>query len=142
MKKMMTALLFVGVSTLSIAQEGIPSGRELQAKVEQKTKMINTADLKKMIDESPDLVLVDIRTKSEIQKMGGAIEVPQNINIPRGWLEFSIQSKTQGKETPIVVYCGGGLRSPFAAETLQQMGYTNVWNYSEGYMAWKRTMMK
>ena len=142
MKKMITALLLIGVASAPFAQEGIPAGGELQAKAEQKTKMINTADLKKMINETPDLGLVDIRTKAEIKRMGGTIEVPQNVIIPRGWLEFSIQSKTQGKDTPIVVYCGGGLRSPLAADTLQQMGYTNVWNYSEGYMAWKRTMKK
>ena len=57
-----------------------------------------------------------------IQNMDGQIDAPQNINIPRGWLEFRVQRVALDKNTPIVVYCGGGQRSPMAAETLQKMG--------------------
>lgn len=85
-------------------------------------------------------MLVDIRTHSEIQRHCGSINVPQNVHIPRSWLEFNIQSKAMSKDIPIVVYCGGGLRSPLAAETLQNMGYTNVFNYSAGYFGWKKSL--
>ena len=119
------------------ANDAIPSGETLQLKAENNTRMIDTATLKQRLDNEPDLVLIDIRTKDEIERMGGAIDVPQNINIPRGWLEFRVQSMALSQDTPIVVYCGGGLRSPFAAETLQNMGYTDVSNYSAGYFgAW------
>ena len=130
---------FLGLFSLTIhaSEPEIPTGRQLQAKVEAQTRVIDTASLKKLIDESPDLVLVDIRTPGEIQKHGGTIEVAQNMNIVRGWLEFSIQNKVLDIDSPIVVYCGGGLRSPFAAKTLQDMGYTNVWNYAEGFFGWR-----
>ena len=136
------ALLLAGIIPFSAiyAENVIPSGNELQTRAEQNTQMIDTATLKERLEKEPDLILIDIRTKHEIKRMGGAIEVPQNINIPRGWLEFRVQSAALEKDTPIVVYCGGGLRSPMAAETLQNMGYTNVRNYSEGYFGWTESL--
>ncbi|NNJ92423.1 MAG: sulfurtransferase, partial [Gammaproteobacteria bacterium] len=122
---------------LHATESDVPTGRQLQAKAEAETQFIDTPSLKKLIDESTELVLVDIRTPGEIQKHGGTIDVPQNVNIVRGWLEFSIQNKVLDTDSPIVVYCGAGLRSPFAAKTLQDMGYTNVWNYAEGFFGWR-----
>jgi len=118
--------------------EGITSGDTLQAKAEKVTTDIHTEELKKRLDSEPDLVLIDIRTATEIERMGGAIQSPQNITIPRGWLEFRVTNAATSKETPIVVYCGGNFRSPLAAQTLQQMGYTNVRNYADGFLGWRK----
>lgn len=121
--------------------EVILSGAQLQEAAEKKTTFIETKDLKKMLDEELNMVLIDIRTPTEIQNMDGKIDAQQNVNIPRGWLEFRVQRVALSKDTPIVVYCGGGLRSPFAAETLQHMGYTNVKNYSAGFFGWKQASL-
>lgn len=137
--KLATIITLSVLSLSPVAQANeIPSGQQLQSVVEQKTQMIDTRSLTNMLDNELDMVLVDIRTTDEINTMGGAIKATQNINIPRGWLEFRIQRVAISKDTPIVVYCGAGLRSPFAAETLQKLGYTNVKNYSEGYFGWKK----
>mgnify|MGYP000172693894 CR=1 FL=1 len=117
---------------------GIPTGFQLQTDAEKSTQKITTSELKTMLDEELDMVLIDIRTAAEIQNMDGKIDAPQNIHIPRGWLEFRVQRIALSKETPIVVYCGGGLRSPLAAKTLQDMGYSNVKNYSQGFFGWKK----
>ena len=37
-----------------------------------------------------------------------------------------MEGKLPNHDAPIVVYCAGGVRSAFAAETLQQLGYTDV----------------
>jgi len=84
------------------------------------------------------MVLVDVRTPAEIKKLGGSIKASQNVSIPRGWLEYRITRVALSKDTPIVVYCGGGVRTPLAADTLQKMGYTNVKDYSSGFMGWKK----
>ena len=117
---------------------GITSGAQLQAEAEKRTKIISTEELKKELDENLDMIMVDIRLPSEIKSMGGAIQANQNRNIPRGWLEYRITSAALSKDTPIVVYCGAGIRTPMAADTLQKMGYTNVRNYSDGYLGWKK----
>lgn len=116
---------------------GIKSGQDILQSVAPKVSNINTAELKKEIDGNPDLVLIDIRTRKEIESMGGAIDAPQNTTIPRGWLEFRIGKAASSKDTPIVVYCGGNIRSPLAADTLQKMGFTNVKNYADGFIGWR-----
>ncbi len=44
--------------------------------------------------------LIDIRTAAEIQNINGKIDAPQNVNIPRGWLEFRAQRVALSKDTP------------------------------------------
>jgi len=129
-------LLVPAIAQAEVA--GITTGAQLQAEAEKRTKVISTEDLKKALDEDLDMVLVDVRLPTEIKNMGGAIKAPQNRNIPRGWLEYRITSVALSKDTPIVVYCGAGVRTPLAADTLQKMGYTNVKNYSAGYIGWKK----
>ncbi|MCP3851229.1 MAG: rhodanese-like domain-containing protein [Gammaproteobacteria bacterium] len=130
--------LFLFNTNVFAEVEGISTGAQLQAVAEKNTTFIETKELKIMLDEELDMVLIDIRTAAEIQNINGKIDAPQNVNIPRGWLEFRAQRVALSKDTPIVVYCGRGLRSPFAAETLQKMGYTNVKNYSAGFFGWKQ----
>lgn len=117
---------------------GIKDGAQLTREVAAKVRNISTQELQNEIAHNPELVLIDIRMPDEIQSMGGAIKAPQNVNIPRGWLEFRVTGHALSKDTPIVVYCGGNIRSPLAAYTLQQMGYTNVKNYADGFIGWKR----
>lgn len=125
--------------TQAYAEQGIPSAKAMQGRAESRTQMVDTAGLKVLTQQSPDLVLIDIRTPDEIKKLGGRIDAPQNVNIPRGWLEFRVQNLAPNKDIPIVAYCGAGLRSPLAAETLQLMGYSNVRNYAEGFIGWKQS---
>ena len=137
------AFLFsiIVASALPVAQANVPgitTGAQLQAEAEKRTKIISTDELKKALDDNLELILVDVRTPSEIQNMGGAIKADQNRNIPRGWLEYRITSAALSKDTPIVVYCGAGIRTPLAADTLQKMGYTNVRNYSDGFIGWRK----
>jgi rhodanese-related sulfurtransferase len=118
--------------------EGITSGKQLQTQAESVTTDISTNDLKVMLDDELEMVLIDIRTTDEVKNMGGTIDAAQNSVIPRGWLEFRASKVAQSKDTPIVVYCGAGIRSPLAAKTLQDMGYTNVKNYSAGFIGWRK----
>jgi rhodanese-related sulfurtransferase len=135
----LSTLLLASLTTTGLYAKvpGITTGEQLQAAAEKRTKIINTADLKKALDEDLDMVLIDVRLPSEIKAMGGAIKAPQNRNIPRGWLEYRVTSAALSKDTPIVVYCGAGIRTPLAADTLQKMGYTNVKNYSAGFIGWR-----
>jgi len=117
---------------------GIKEGAQMTREISAKVPNISTLELQREIERNPELVLIDIRMPDEIRGMGGAIKAPQNVNIPRGWLEFQVTGRTPSKDTPIVVYCGGNIRSPLAAYTLQQMGYPNVKNYADGFIGWKR----
>src|SRR5262245_49928743 len=47
------------------------------------------------------------------------------------------EQKLPNKSAEIVVYCAGGTRSAFAAKTLSELGYTNVWSANPGFVRWK-----
>ena len=52
--------LAAGLSLSVQADTSIPSGKQLRQAAEQATRMIDTEGVKKLIDEAPDLVLVDL----------------------------------------------------------------------------------
>ena len=60
-----------------------------------------------------------------------------SVHIPRGQLESSIENRVGDRSTPLVAMCAGGVRSAFAAVTLEQMGYTDVVSMAGGFNKWK-----
>ena len=76
---------------------------------------------------------VDVREQDEVDQ--GAL--PGAIHIPRGFLEMRVENAIPDRDVPVVVYCAGGTRSLFGAETLQHLGYTNVRSLAGGFNAWK-----
>jgi len=105
--------------------------------VQQRVTNINTDELKALLEAEPLTQLIDVRTPSEIALYGGSIDAPRHRNLTRGWLDLQIGGIIPDKDTPIVVYCGVNQRSPMAAESLMQRGYTQVKNYQDGFYAWK-----
>ena len=77
--------------------------------------------------------ILDVREPDEYQE--GAI--PGAIHIPRGHLEAQIEGRISDKTTPVVVYCAGGVRSAFAARTMQDLGYGTVASMDGGFGRWK-----
>src|SRR3954452_16121569 len=78
-------------------------------------------------------VLLDVREQDEVDQ--GII--PGAIHIPRGFLEMRIEETVRNREAPIVVYCAGGVRSIFGAESLGQLGYQDVASMAGGFSGWK-----
>jgi molybdopterin/thiamine biosynthesis adenylyltransferase/rhodanese-related sulfurtransferase len=83
--------------------------------------------------EQPGAVVLDVREADEYEQ--GAL--PGAVHIPRGHLESQVEAKVPDHDAPIVVYCAGGARSAFAAETLGQLGYGNVASMAGGFNKWK-----
>ncbi len=78
-------------------------------------------------------VLLDVREPDEFEQ--GAI--PGSIHIPRGQLESNIENRVADRDTKIVVMCAGGVRSAFAVQTLEQLGYANTVSMDGGFNKWK-----
>jgi adenylyltransferase/sulfurtransferase len=78
-------------------------------------------------------VLLDVRESDEWRQghLEGAIP------LPRGFLEIKVESAIPDKNTPIIAYCAGGVRSLLAAKVMREMGYQNVTSMAGGYGAWK-----
>ncbi|WP_006748418.1 MBL fold metallo-hydrolase [Thioalkalivibrio paradoxus] len=121
----------------AFAQAGELTSDSLLAAAAAEVADIDTQELQELIADDPRHVVIDVRTQTEVALTGGMIRSHRTLNIPRGWLEFQIGQQALDPDTPIVVYCGQNLRSPPAAQTLQQMGFANVRNYAGGYFEWK-----
>ena len=80
-----------------------------------------------------DFVLVDVREKHEWSEG----HIPGAIHVPRGYLELQVEEAVPDKDTKVVLYCAGGVRSLMAGSTLQQMGYTDVVSMAGGFGQWK-----
>jgi rhodanese-related sulfurtransferase len=87
-----------------------------------------------------DPLIVDIREPVEREQHGS---IPGAISAPRGMLEF-YADPTSPYHLPeldpnrrVILHCAAGGRSALAADTLQQMGYTDVAHLDGGFTAWK-----
>lgn len=80
-----------------------------------------------------DGVLIDVREQDEFR----AGHLPGARGIGRGILEYHIADEVPDTNREIVLYCRGGNRSALAADSLRQMGYTNVHSLRGGFRAWQ-----
>lgn len=108
------------------------SFRELLAAAKSRITEIDTAEAQRRVDAG-NVLLLDVREPDEHEQ--GAI--PGALHIPRGHLEAQIEGRVSDKSQEIVVYCAGGVRSAFAADTLQTLGFTNVVSMDGGFGKWK-----
>ena len=108
------------------------SFRELLAAAKSKIQEVDTQTASEKI-ASNQVVVLDVREPDEFEQ--GALK--NVIHIPRGHLEAQVESKIVDKNSPVIVYCAGGVRSAFAAKTLQDLGYANVLSMAGGFGKWK-----
>jgi len=89
-------------------------------------------ETKKRLDAGEKIVLVDTREDAEWARG----HLPGAIHLGKGIIERDIEKTIPDKNTPIVLYCGGGFRSALAADNLQKMGYSNVISMDGGWRGW------
>jgi molybdopterin/thiamine biosynthesis adenylyltransferase/rhodanese-related sulfurtransferase len=110
----------------------MPSFRDLLREAKSRITEVDTDQAASDIAQ-PGVVLLDVREPDEYEQ--GA--VPGAVHIPRGYLESQVESKIADHGSRVVVYCAGGTRSAFAAETLGRLGYTDVVSMAGGFNKWK-----
>ena len=108
------------------------SFRDLLAQAKTQITEIDTNEAASRITAG-GVVVLDVREPDEYEQ--GAL--PDALHIPRGHLEAQIEGRIVEKTAPVLVYCAGGVRSAFAAKTLQELGYTNVVSVAGGFGKWK-----
>jgi molybdopterin/thiamine biosynthesis adenylyltransferase/rhodanese-related sulfurtransferase len=110
----------------------MPSFRDLLKDTKDRITEIDTATAETEVAK-PGTIVLDVREPDEYEQ--GAI--PGAIHIPRGHLESQVEGKIIDHDAPVLIYCAGGTRSAFAADTLQQLGYTRVSSMAGGFNRWK-----
>src|SRR4051794_37738739 len=106
--------------------------RDLLNQTKAKIREVDTAGAEEAI-AVPGTVVLDVREPDEYEQ--GAL--PGAVHIPRGHLESQVENRVPDHDAPVVVYCAGGTRSAFAADTLGQLGYSNVVSMAGGFNEWK-----
>jgi molybdopterin/thiamine biosynthesis adenylyltransferase/rhodanese-related sulfurtransferase len=108
------------------------SFREMLSSARSRITEVLPAEAAERLDK-PGAVALDVREPDEFAQ--GALKGA--VHIPRGYLEIQVAGKVVDPTTPVVVYCAGGTRSAFAADTLAQLGYTDVVSMTGGFNRWK-----
>ena len=94
---------------------------------------ITDQQIKEMIDQNMNITILDVRTKEEYNT--GHIE--GSLLIPYDEISKKADNILKDKSSTIIVYCHSGRRSAIAAQTLSELGYSNIydlgaisnWNY-------------
>ena len=79
-------------------------------------------------------VLIDVREADEF----AAGHIPGAINVPRGVLEFKLNSTPEldARDLRVLLYCKTSGRAALAARTMHDMGYLQVQSIAGGLDAW------
>ncbi|PHS56918.1 MAG: hypothetical protein COB17_07695 [Sulfurimonas sp.] len=98
---------------------------------------MSPAVLKKMFDNSEEVILLDVRGFSTKKKYDIYTD-DESYAIPRCNLEFKVLNEFPDKDITIVVYSRLGARSLLAAQSMKHLGFKNVYNLTAGVMGWAR----
>src|SRR5262245_34589043 len=107
------------------------TGTDLVAEAKERIREVTPRDVLEMLERGANVVYLDVREPNE-WNLG---RLPNAMFLPRGNLESNIEARVDRDQT-IVIYCARGNRSALAADTLQQMGYTDVASRAEGWGGW------
>lgn len=138
-KKAIITSLFLSFSTATLLQAVEISDILVEAKKQVNT--INTKQLVELLKSEPNIQIIDVRNRNEINKDGGYIKTNNYTNISRDKLEFLIAEYAK-KDEKFIVHCLDGNRSLLAAKTLKDMGYKNVIWYKDSFNGWSKAGLK
>ena len=102
---------------------------DLISEVQQHIECVDVATARKIYDESPDAVIIDVRESDSANESS----LSDSVNISRGLLEMKVHKEVPEASTVILTHCGGGGRASLAAYSLKQMGYTEVYAITAPY---------
>lgn len=104
-------------------------------KAETEFRVISTDQLKEMITEKKDVLLIDARTAEEYQEahIAGAVSIPEK------HFDEKVSLLPKDKDHLIVFYCNGVKcgKSKKAAKRADAIGYRNILVYGEGFPVWE-----
>ena len=106
---------------------------DMLARAREQVAEVGVREAATLAEPSDPTSVLDVREKYEWDEG----HIPGARHVPRGYLELRVENAVPNKDAPILLYCAGGTRSLLAAQTLQQMGYTDVKHLRGGFTAWK-----
>jgi rhodanese-related sulfurtransferase len=98
-------------------------------------KNVTASELNAMLKEK-DFVLINVH----IPFAGNIANT--DLSIPYDQIQQNLSQLPADKNAKVVLYCRSGHMSQIAAETLVELGYTNVWNLKGGMDDWQQAGYK
>ena len=98
-----------------------------------RVREVSVAETRQRMRDNPEAKLIDVREDNE----WNAAHASGAIHLGKGIIERDIETTVPDKDTELILYCGGGYRSALATDSLQKMGYRNVFSMAGGWKAWK-----
>lgn len=122
--------------TLTISLTGCTKTRKNEddiSTVSPVSEKITAQEAKDLMEDlsSDDYIILDVRTTDEYNEghIDGALLIPDYE------LEERAESELEDKSQIILIYCRSGNRSAGAAKTLQELGYTHIYDFG-GIIDW------
>lgn len=109
-----------------------PQFLALVADAKKRINEITPQKLKNKIDQQEPLHVIDVREDNEWPSG----HIPTAIHMSKGIIERDIEKAIPDPHTPIVVYCSGGFRCALVADSLQKMGYDQIYSLETGLQGW------
>jgi rhodanese-related sulfurtransferase len=121
---------FISINFIACGQKS--STKEQNNEVEQAAiSLISPEDLNQA---NKDIQLIDVRKPEEFSS--GHLENAVNMNFYDDDFEDQIQTLDKSKE--VYLYCRSGGRSGKAAQKLEEMGFTKVYDLEGGILNWEK----
>lgn len=98
----------------------------------QESRKINTDEMESLINSDQDIQLVDIRTEPEIVQ--GYIGEAIFIDFKQDGFKEALNRLE--KEKTLVMYCASGRRSGLATKIAEELGFTYILDYTDGFNGW------
>jgi UPF0176 protein len=107
--------------------------------MQRRGKYVDAAEFNRLTDD-PATIVVDMRNhyEFEVGHFDRAIEIPSDTF--RDQLPMSADMLKENKESPIIMYCTGGIRCEKASAWLLHQGFTNVYHLEGGIIHYANTV--
>lgn len=102
-------------------------------------RIVDTTQLKAMLDKKQEFTLIDARTKEEFDEA----HIVKAVNIQEKTFEQSVSVLPADKNALLVLYCNGVKcgKSKKVAAIAEAAGYLNIMIYGEGFPVWEEKGM-
>ncbi len=111
----------------ALAQNVRPVSKQKVEVAQKQVKTIGMEEYRKLVENPGAALIVDVREPHEY----AAGHVPGSINIPRGLIESKIWNHVgdpadTDMDRPIILQCQSGRRASLAAQSLENLGFTQT----------------
>lgn len=107
--------------------------RQLLDQVKAEITEVDPTEVARRRSAGERIEILDVREDDEVA--GGV--VPGSRHLSRAHFESRVEDVLPDKDSEVIVYCAGGVRSAFAARTLQELGYKDVKSMAGGFGMWR-----